>query len=109
MGPSVVPIACQDEIRCETTVARHLPSVQRPPVQPSCCNDSGRKVGAGFDRRSTIRRWPTTAPSPSCRRRPGTGRTARMSTGANLAYEDLATTIGRCGDQKAESGKKLAR
>ena len=58
MGHSVLPRSCQGAIGCEKkkTVARQLPSVQRPPVQSNCCNDSGRHVGAGFGRRSSISR-----------------------------------------------------
>ena len=56
MGHSVLPRPCQGAIGCEKTVARQLPSVQRPPVQSNCCNDSGRHVGAGFGRRPSISR-----------------------------------------------------
>ncbi len=83
MGHSVLPRPCQGAIGCEKMVARQLPSVQRPPVQSNCCNDSGRQVGVGFGRRSSI----------SCRISANSRRGIATSASWKVTYRPCRTTL----------------
>ena len=53
MSCSVRPRPCRSTIRCNKTVIRQTPRVQRPPVQAYCRDSTRRHVGA------VLARWPS--------------------------------------------------